>query len=284
MAPRVTPPRPTFNIRFWGVRGTVPTPGPHTVRYGGNTACIEVHCGRDRLVFDVGTGARLLGKAVQGQGQCCEAHIFLTHTHLDHVAGFPFFKPAYAAGNRFHLWAGHLRQQGLSIQDTLADLMRKPLFPVPLDLMNAGREFHDFDAGATIKLDSGLAIRTVALNHPGGATGYRVDFDGRSFALITDTEHEPGEPDANVLALIEACDLVIYDSTYTDDNFPQFRGWGHSTWQEGLRLCEAAGARRLVAFHHDPDSDDATLAAIDAALATARPGSCVAAEGMVLEP
>ena len=272
-----------FTIRFWGVRGTVATPGPDTVRYGGNTSCIEVRCGGERLVFDVGTGARVLGKCVEDEGPC-DAHIFLTHTHLDHVVGFPFFRPAYCATNRFHLWAGHLREQGMALETTLADLMCKPLFPVPLDVMQAAREFHDFDAGATLDLASGLAIRTGRLNHPGGATGYRVDYAGRSFALITDTEHTPGAPDGNVLALIEGCDVVVYDATYTDDSFTRFRGWGHSTWQEGLRLCEAAGAGRLVAFHHDPDADDAILAGIDTALAERRPGSCVAAEGLVLTP
>jgi phosphoribosyl 1,2-cyclic phosphodiesterase len=242
-----------------------------------------MRCGDERLVFDVGSGARMLGKSVQSQGSC-EAHIFLTHTHLDHVAGFPFFRPAYLAGNRFHLWAGHLKRQGMTLAGTLSDLMCKPLFPVPLDVMQAGREFHDFDAGETLELPSGLAIRTAPLNHPGGATGYRVDYRGRSFALVTDTEHVPGAPDGQVLELIAGCDLVVYDATYTDETFHQFRGWGHSTWQEGVRLCEAAGAGRLVAFHHDPDSDDVTLAGIEAALAERRPGSCVAAEGLVLEP
>jgi phosphoribosyl 1,2-cyclic phosphodiesterase len=274
---------PDFTVRFWGVRGTVPTPGPDTVRYGGNTSCIEVRCGAERLVFDVGTGARLLGKCVEGEG-ACDAHIFLTHTHLDHVAGFPFFRPAYDAGNRFHLWAGHLRGQGLTLESTLSDLMCKPLFPVPLNLMQAAREFHDFQAGETLQLASGLAIRTAALRHPGGATGYRVDYAGRSFAIVTDTEHVPGSPDGNILGLIEKCDVVVYDATYTDESFERFRGWGHSTWQEGLRLCEAADAGRLVAFHHDPDSDDATLARLDALLAERRSGSCVAAEGLVIEP
>ena len=272
-----------FTIRFWGVRGTVATPGPATVRYGGNTACIEVRCGPERLVFDVGTGARVLGKHVEDEGPC-DAHIFLTHTHLDHVVGFPFFRPAYCATNRFHLWAGHLREQGMALETTLADLMCKPLFPVPLDVMQAAREFHDFDAGATLNLASGLAIRTAPLNHPGGATGYRVDYAGRSFALITDTEHVPGAPDGAVLGLIEGCDVVVYDTTYTDESFTAFRGWGHSTWQEGLRLCAAANAGRLVAFHHDPDADDEALARLDATLAERRPGSCVAFEGLVLEP
>ncbi len=272
-----------FWVRFWGVRGTVPTPGPSTVRYGGNTSCLELRCGSTRLVFDLGTGARELGKSLQANGPC-DAQIFLTHTHLDHVAGFPFFRPAYCQTNRFHLWAGHLRSQGLRLEETLAGLMSRPLFPVPLDVMHARTEFHDFVAGDRLDAAAGVEITTAALNHPGGATAYRVDFAGRSFALVTDTEHEQGRADRNVLDLIAGCDLVVYDTTYDDAGFERYRGWGHSTWQEGVRLCLAAGAKRLVAFHHDPDSDDDTLDSIGTRLAGALPGSLVAAEGMVLEP
>lgn len=273
---------PPFEVTFWGARGTVATPGPRTVRYGGNTSCIELMCGPQRLVFDLGTGARVLGAHLAGTG-ACDAHVLLTHTHLDHVAGFPFFRPAYGAGNSFHIWAGHLRRQGLSLQGTLETLMAPPLFPVPLDVMHAKIEFHDFDAGEAIAPRTGITITTAPLNHPGGATGYRVEFAGRAFALVTDTEHVPGELDRAILELIEGCDVVVYDATYDDTAFDRFVGWGHSTWQQGLRLCEAANARRLVAFHHDPASDDEALERIDRSLAERRPGSCVAAEGMTLQ-
>lgn len=272
-----------FKVRFWGVRGTVATPGPSTVRYGGNTSCIEVLCGSSRLVFDVGTGARELGKALIKNGPC-SAHVFLTHTHLDHVAGFPFFKPAYCDQSRFQIWAGHLSAQGLSLKCTLKALMSRPLFPVPIDVMHARIDFHDFQAGERLEPVPGVEIQTAPLRHPGGATGYRVNFAGRSFAIVTDTEHEPGAPDQAILKLIAGCDVVVYDCTYEDATFERFRGWGHSTWQEGVRLCRAAGAKRLIAFHHDPNSDDEMLDGIDAALAAALDGSCVAAEGMVIEP
>ena len=279
------PPRssPPFLVRFWGVRGTMPIPGPDTVRYGGNTSCIEVVCGLQRLIFDLGTGVRPLGNSLQQDG-ACDAHVFLTHTHLDHVSGFPFFRPAYAASNRFQLWAGHLRAQGLALESTLESLMSSPLFPVPLDVMHARIAFNDFTAGERLQPARGIEIHTVPLVHPGGATAYRVDFAGRSFALVTDTEHDPSRPDRRILGLIDGCDLVVYDTTYDDCSFPKYRGWGHSTWQEGVRLCRAAGAKRLVAFHHDPNSDDAALDRVEAALADALPGSSVAAEGMTLSP
>ncbi len=272
-----------FWIRFWGVRGTVPTPGPSTVRYGGNTACIEVGCGSARLIFDLGTGARELGNTLLDNGPC-DAHVFLTHTHLDHVGGFPFFRPAYCETNRFQIWAGHLQAQALTLKSTLKSLMSKPLFPVPIDVMHARIDFHDFRAGERLSPAGGVDITTAPLRHPGGATAYRVDFAGRSFALVTDTEHTPGKPDKTVLQLIAGCDLVIYDSTYDDATFERFLGWGHSTWQEGVRLCRQAGAKRLAAFHHDPESDDERLAQVEAALGAALPGSLVAVEGMVLEP
>lgn len=273
-----------FWVRFWGVRGTVPCPGEETLRYGGNTACVEMRCGLHRLIFDAGTGIRLLGREWERNRKPLRAQIFLTHTHLDHVAGLPFFRPAYVAGNCFEFFAGHLRPRGLRLQEVLQSLMQPPLFPVPLDILHACIGFHDFDPGLALTPCEGVTLRTAALNHPGGATGYRVEYGGRSVCYVTDTEHEEGRLDPRVLELIAGADIVIYDSTYTDDEYPIFRGWGHSTWQEGVRLCEAAGAGRLVTFHHDPDHDDATLDAIAGELERARPGSIVAREGLVLRP
>lgn len=275
--------RAEFWVRFWGVRGSVACPGPSTVRYGGNTPCVEVRCGSHRLILDAGTGLRALG-SVFGNDHGIRAHVLLTHTHIDHVSGLPFFRPAYSPKNQFQLWAGHLGGRTGALQGVLADLMKAPIFPVPLNIMHACIAFHDFSAGATLEPIPGVVVRTAALNHPNGATGYRIEFDGRSFCYVTDTEHREGQLDADILALIEGSGLVIYDATYTEEEYPHFRGWGHSTWQEGAKLCAAAGAGRLVAFHHDPDHDDALLDRLGEAMAKARPGSLVAAEGMTLYP
>jgi phosphoribosyl 1,2-cyclic phosphodiesterase len=272
-----------FAIRFWGVRGTVPCPGPPTLRYGGNTACVEMRCGPHRLIFDAGTGLRLLGNELASTDGESVANIFLTHTHMDHVQGLPFFRPAYIPNNRFEFWSGHLGAQRRNLQDVLYALMQQPFFPVPLDILHACIAFHDFTPGATLNPAPGVSVRTAALSHPGGATGYRVEFAGRSVCYVTDTEHEEGKLDEAVLGLIERSDLVIYDSTYTDEEFPLRRGWGHSTWQQGVRLCRAASARRLVTFHHDPEHDDDMLDRIAASLDRALPGSIVAREGMRLE-
>ena len=272
-----------FGLKFWGVRGTIPCSGAETLRYGGHTSCIELRCGEDSLIFDAGTGLRELGKTILAAGKPVRSHIFFTHTHIDHVAGLPFFKPAYDARNRFELWNGHLRRQGRRLGEVLGDLMQPPFFPVPIDILHACFAFHDFDAGETLRPLDGVVIRTAQLNHPGGATGYRVEFDGRALCYVTDTEHREGERDAGIVELIADSDLVIYDATYTDAEYPRFRGWGHSTWEEGVRLCEAAGAKRLVVFHHDPEHDDAELDRIGQALESRRPGSFVAREGLALD-
>ena len=271
-----------FVVRFWGVRGSIACPGEATARYGGNTACVEMRCGDRLLIFDAGTGLRLLGNALD-DGGVVDADHFFSHSHFDHIIGLPFFFPAYKPENRFEVWAGHLNPD-FTIEQALRLAMQAPLFPVPLDVFKAEMNFHDFSAGATLEPRPGIRVRTAALNHPDGATGYRVEYGGKSVCYVTDTEHVMGAPDQNILTLIADADIVIYDSTYTDEEFETYLDWGHSTWQEGVRLCRAAGARTLVIFHHNPDHDDATMDRIADEAATAFPGAIVAREGMILNP
>jgi len=272
----------TFSVRFWGVRGSIACSGPSCVQYGGNTSCLEIRCGERRLIFDVGTGARYLGNDLAKDAPL-DTDIFFTHTHYDHVCGVPFFGPFYDARNRFRIFSGHL-PPGECVHDTLCGMMRPPLFPVPLQIFRAQLEFQDFAAGETLYPRPGIAVRTAPLNHPNGATGYRVDYAGKSICYLTDTEHVIGAPDRNILGLIAGADIVVYDSMYTDAEFPAKVGWGHSTWQEGARLCEMAGVKTFVAFHHDPEHDDDRMDRIAAELDAMRPGSVVAREGLVLAP
>jgi len=144
--------------------------------------------------------------------------------------------------------------------------------------------FRDFDFGDTLTPRPGVAVRTAELNHPNGATGYRVEHGGKSICYVTDTEHKKDALDQNILELIEGADIFIYDATYTDDEYPNYEGWGHSTWQEGMRLAEAAGVKTYVIFHHDPGHDDAFMDAVAKAAEAARPGTVVACEGMALIP
>ena len=273
-----------FYVRFWGVRGSIATSDPGTLRYGGNTSCLEVRCGGRLFMFDAGTGSRYLGNALMQDGAAIDADVFLTHTHFDHIGGVPFFRPFFSPGNRFRLWSGHLQPQNLTLETVLTQLMMAPLFPVPPSVFQATLEFRDFSAGDTLAPADGVTLRTCRLNHPNLATGYRIEFDGRSICYLTDTEHKPEGPDPNILALIAGADLVIYDSMYTPDEYAQRRGWGHSTWQEGARLCDLAGAKTLVVFHHDPDHDDDFMDRVAADVARVRPGSVVAREGLVLRP
>ncbi len=270
-----------LSVRFWGVRGSTACSGPATVRYGGNTSSIEVRCGGRLILFDAGSGIRYLGNALLAAAPL-DVDLYFTHTHFDHVCGLPFFKPFFLPQNRFRLWAGHLGGR-MTLQGVMQEFMMSPLFPVPPEVFRADMSYRDFGAGETLAPAPGIALRTAALNHPDGATGYRLEHAGRALCYITDTEHVPGAPDRNILGLMAGADLVIYDCMYTDDEYAKrYVGWGHSTWQEAVRLCRAAGAKRLVVFHHDPDHDDDMLDAIGREAEAAMPGTIVAREGLTL--
>ena len=269
-----------FTVTFWGVRGSIACPGDEYQRYGGNTPCIEVRCGEELVILDAGTGLRPLGVKLKDAGPV-DANILLTHTHLDHIAGVPFFGPFFDKRNHFRIWAGHLAPDH-NLHDVLCQYMAAPLFPVPPQIFAANLQFRDFQAGEQLDLEGGITVKTAPLNHPNRATGYRIEWQGKAFCYVTDTEHKPGEPDRTILDLIAGADLVVYDSTYSDEEYPSYVGWGHSTWQEGLRLVQQAPAKRLVIFHHDPTHDDSFMDRVAEAAEREAPGTVVAREGMVL--
>ncbi|TNE39441.1 MAG: MBL fold metallo-hydrolase [Alphaproteobacteria bacterium] len=275
-------PKSDFSVRFWGVRGSTPCAGPEVQKYGGNTSCLEITCGTKRLIFDAGTGLRYLGNEMVKEG-AQNTDIFLTHTHLDHVCGMPFFKPFYSADNTFRIYSGH-STFGCCTKDALENMMVAPLLPMDVNVFSAEIDFVDFPCGGNLTLADDIVIRTAQLNHPNGATGYRIEYGGRSICYITDTEHKAGELDQNILNLIQGTDIFIYDSTYTDEELTRIPSYGHSTWEEGVRLAEAAGVGCFVAFHHDPDHDDEFMDQVATDLEKTRPGSLVAREGMVLTP
>jgi phosphoribosyl 1,2-cyclic phosphodiesterase len=234
------------------------------------------------LIFDSGTGMRPLGLQMDN-GEKLDFDLFFSHTHWDHIAGLPFFCPAYRAENCIRIHAGHLAPEG-RIEDVLRQSMSPPLFPVPLDVLRSKKSFHDFRAGDTLDIGDGIRLRTALLNHPDRATGYRVEYGGKAVCYVTDTEHVPGTLDRNILDLIAGSDLVIYDSTYQDDEFEKYVGWGHSTWQEGIRLCKAADVHRLAIFHHDPGRSDDALDRIGEAARAQLDGAFIATEGEVVRP
>ncbi|BAE51140.1 MBL fold metallo-hydrolase [Paramagnetospirillum magneticum] len=266
-------------VKFWGVRGSIACPSPEHVVYGGNTSCIAVTTEAGIVVFDAGTGIRSLGREIIGHG-LAHAHLFFTHTHWDHINGFPFFAPAYNPAFRLDIHGPKQDGSPRGIQHVLMGQMETPNFPVPLAAMRGIVSYEDFEVGSIFSPYDGVTLRTAPLRHPNGACGYRLETGGVVVAYITDTEHVPGTPDENVLFLMRGADLVIYDCTYTDDQFPTKIGWGHSTWQEGIRLARAAGAKRLAIFHHDPEHTDDIMAGIEAEAVRSWTGVVVARDGM----
>lgn len=269
-----------FQVHFWGVRGSIACPGTENTRYGGNTSCVEIRCGEKLLIFDAGTGIRNLAKKLVSSDNL-ELDLFLTHTHFDHVSGFPFFSPVYRTDTKLQIWSGHLLPDR-KIEQVLGSVMMDPLWPVQLEDLVADIQFNDFSAGDTLEPTKEIRIRTAKLNHPNGATGYRIEYGGRSICYVTDTEHLPDRLDETVIELVKDADILIYDCMYTDDEYPNHVNWGHSTWQEGVKLANHALVKQFVAFHHEPDHDDRMMDSIAEALFEARPDSLVAREGMTL--
>jgi len=276
--------REQFIVRFWGVRGSIACPGPNTVRYGGNTSCIEMLVSDRRLIFDGGTGLRELGLSLLKE-MPVQADMFFTHSHWDHIQGFPFFVPAFVPGNRFNIY-GAIAPNGSTIEQRLNDQMLHPNFPVPLQIMGADLKFCDIEIGETIKVGD-LIVENALLNHPGEAVGYRVTWNNRVAAYITDTEHFPDRLDENVLWLVRDADVMIYDATYTDEEYHHEKtskvGWGHSTWQEAVKVAKAANVKQLVIFHHDPIHSDDFMDQIALNTKAAFPNSVIAKEGMTID-
>ena len=293
-------------VRFWGTRGSLAKPGPGTVRYGGNTSCVEVRLAdRTLIVLDCGTGAHGLGQALlsSGGGQL-RGHLLITHTHWDHIQGFPFFMPLFVSGNEWDLYApGNGSRQ---LETTLAGQMEYTYFPVTLEQLNATIRFHDLVEGQFTIAQA--RIITQYLNHPALTLGYRLEADG--VAVVYAVDHEPhgrcrpegirltaraaGEPllhreDQRHLGFLADADLVIHDAQYEAEEYPNRVGWGHTPAEWAVDYALAAGAKRLALFHHDPLRDDD---AVDRLVETCRERVVAAggsldvfgaAEGQVLE-
>jgi CheY-like chemotaxis protein len=259
-----------MDVRFWGTRGSLAKPGPTTLRYGGNTPCVEVR-GADGtlIVLDCGTGAHDLGRSlVAAAGRPCDGHLLITHTHWDHIQGFPFFAPLFVPGNTWDIYApGALGQQ---LERTLAGQMEYNYFPVTLAQLGATTRFHDLAEGRFAV--GGVGVVTQYLNHPVLALGYRLESGG--VVVVYSVDHEPhapdpaarraGEPpmhgeDRRHVEFLAGADLVIHDAQYTLAEYPQKTGWGHTPAEWAVDYAVAAGARRLALFHHDPLRHDEAI-------------------------
>jgi len=269
-----------MKVRLWGVRGTTPTTEKENLRYGGNTACVEVRLEDGTLIIlDCGTGLRALGKSLSSEfaGRPLQAHILFSHFHWDHVQGIPFFLPFYQKGNTFFFYS--CLRRGPHLQKTIEALMRPPYFPVGMSIMPAERHFREV-AESPLRI-GGAVVHFAELNHPQGCVGYRLEADGGVLVLATDTE--PGSPvhDRALRDLARGADLFLYDSQYTPEQSEgEKKGWGHGTWEEGVRIAREAGVQRLLLFHHDPDHDDACVDSLVAQARRGFPNTTGAAEGM----
>jgi phosphoribosyl 1,2-cyclic phosphodiesterase len=264
-----------LQVGFWGVRGSTCAAGHRFAEFGGNTPCVEIHCGERLFLIDAGTGIAAFGEA-NGEVLPDRVDVLLSHLHLDHVSGLPFFKPAVLARERtIHTHCGNLG--GDSAEAALNRLFSPPIFPICLEQLPASFQHHGFRAGETLQFGD-VRVRTILLNHPGGATGYRFDHGGRSVCYISDLEHSDPWPDPGLVAFVTGADLVIYDGMFTESEYSYCRGWGHSTWQKGVDLCRAANAHALAIFHLYPGHDDDYLRILEAQLKSIMPTAFVARE------
>mgnify|MGYP001566098123 CR=1 FL=1 len=281
-----------MELTFWGVRGSYPVPGPATVRYGGQTSCVEVrNAAGDCLVVDAGTGLRALGqKLAREQGGAARRYdIVLSHVHWDHIQGLPFFEPAYIPGTQVAMYA--LRTAADELQQVIGGITRSEFFPMPLAMVPAQFAFHEVTPGQRLTIGA-FEVLPIALNHPFGAVGYRVFADGTSVAYVSDTapfdavlhkQHFLSGPevlsadDREVLAqlridlvgALQGADTVVYDTHFLPDEYERFPHYGHSTPEHALEVCREAGVRRLVLYHHAPAHGDDLMDQVAARYAAA---------------
>ncbi len=268
-----------LSLKFWGVRGSLPVQGPEFDEFGGNSPCVEVRCGGRLFIVDGGTGLAKLGTDL-GDAPPAEIDILLSHLHLDHVSGLPFFKPALMPGRVVRIYCGNLR--GLSAEQALDRLFSPPLFPITLSQLPSCVQHKGFKAGADLDLGQAVIVRTIPLNHPGGATGYRFDHRGRAICYISDIEHSDPWPPPDLTEFIRGADLMIYDGMFSETEYIRCHGWGHSTWQKGVALAQAGGVEQLAIFHLHPQHDDAYLNKVEIEIKRIMPGAFVAHEGQSL--
>jgi phosphoribosyl 1,2-cyclic phosphodiesterase len=271
-----------FLVRIWGARGSLPGPAAANCKFGSESPCVEMRCGDHVLIFDAGSGIEGLSEELRGDG-VRDLDIFFSHCHLDHIMGLPFLRTLYESNATVRIYAGHFEDR-TTCREMVEHFMAPPYFPITPQYFCASIDYRDFRPTETLTPHEGISISTVRLNHPNGCVGYRVDYAGRAVCYMTDVEHTPGEPDPRLLEAIRGADILIYDCTYTDSEFSRYVGYGHSTWEEGVRLCEAAGVKRLVIFHHRLGRTDEDLRLIEGQAQARFPGAIVARTGLELTP
>jgi len=283
---------PRIDVRVWGARGSIPTPSPTVLKFGGNTPCVELTFsdasftdpdapqpeGVQRIILDAGTGIRNLGmELIRTNSVQREFHVFLTHFHWDHVQGLPFFPALYDRTATITFYSSRAPQE---LREILWGQMVTPYFPVRFDDLAAS--VHFVQVGETPLRLGDVDISSFCLTHPQGAAGFRVAYGGKTVVYATDHEHGEPKADLRLMNAARGADLLFYDAQYTPEEYPSRRGWGHGTWLEATRVGRAAGVKQLVLFHHDPGHDDCKM---DQILELARdrfPSTLAAAEGQTI--
>jgi phosphoribosyl 1,2-cyclic phosphodiesterase len=265
-----------MKLKFWGVRGSIPTPGTDTVRYGGNTPCIELRLDDDELIiFDAGSGIRNFGDEMMNNGASLNAHLLITHPHWDHIQGFPFFKPAFISGNELTIIGTDRPEKSLS--EIISEQMDRIYFPVQLHELKAKINFRPIRDEGEIKM-RGCTVKTMYVNHPGFTVGYRLEYKGKTLVYISDNEPydrkvaaaltnfeavvkqkfdaQQGDPNQRVFDFCRGADVLLHDATYTPEEYIDRVGWGHSHYLFALRVAAEAEVRKLLLFHHEPTHTD----------------------------
>jgi len=278
-----------FTLKFWGTRGSIPSPGSGTLKYGGNTSCLEVRCGDELIIIDAGTGIRDLGTEISKEAPV-KASILFSHMHWDHIQGMPFFRPVYVPSNDFKLYGS--KDWDMKLEFALKCQMQSPNFPVTLEEVNevgARMEYIDIDAGTVFQIGDTdrITIKSVDLRHPDKTFGFRIEYGGRSLIYATDTENLP-EPDERLTELASGADLLIHDAQYTYEEYYGLDGipkinWGHSTSGAAANAAIAANVKQLVLFHHDPYHNDDVVDQMLHEASTIFPNTISASEGMVID-
>lgn len=249
-----------MKIKIWGCRGSIPTPGRSTLKYGGNSTCLEIRPDDGGIIIvDAGSGIRMLGKEILKDKTISEINMFLTHSHWDHISGFPFFTPAYFSKYKINVYGGPNDQAFL--KKYFAHQMSAPFFPVDFSLMKASFAFGPEcpDIGTIGKLN----FTPILLSHPNGGYGFKFEKGGKVFVFLTDNEplypHAGGLSRDTYVAFCKGADVLFHDAQYTDEEYKTTRGWGHSTYRDATQIAIDAGVKRFGLFHHDPDRTDEDL-------------------------
>jgi phosphoribosyl 1,2-cyclic phosphodiesterase len=275
-------------VKFWGVRGSIPVPGAKTLKYGGNTSCVELHCDEKTIILDCGSGIRALGLDIEERGFVKESgkkelYIFFSHVHWDHIQGFPFFRPAFDPEFEINLYSS--LHSNVDIERALRGQMVAPYFPIRLSDMPARMNFKEIKSGEDVQIDK-IVVKSVSLDHPGGSLGYKIICDNKSVAYISDHEYTE-ESRQSLVDFLNNTNMVIFDAHYTPEEYSGAvgsggrKGWGHSTWRHGVELCRDANIDQLILTHHG--REDLEIEKIELMTQKEFPNAIAAYEGLEID-